>query len=292
MTERVTDWQRQGATQEFRGRSIHTFAREGSGPLVVFLHGFPSSSYDFRFVFERLAGRALLAFDCLGFGLSDKPRDHTYSLAWQADLAEELIIRAAPSDPVVLVAHDMGTSVATELMARALRGEQRVEISAALLFNGSIVLERSSPTPAQKLLRSPIGPLAARLTSKPVFRHQLGSVFSAEHPLSSEEAEDQWALVCHNGGRTLGNKLVHYMDEREQLRDRWHGAFSVWRGRLELLWGMRDPVASTAVLAALRALRPSVATVELPDIGHYPQLEAPDRVVGAIDSLLAGLSRP
>lgn len=190
----------------------------------------------------------------------------------------------------MIVAHNMGTSVATELMARELRGEQRIEIAGALLFNGSILLERASPTPAQRLLRSPIGPLAARLSSKRFFRHQFGSVFSPAHPLSREKADDQWALICHNGGRTLGHRLVHYMDERERLIERWHGAFRDWPGELQLLWGLRDPVATTAVVDGLRELRPLAPGTELPEVGHYPQLEAPERVAGAVETLLADAS--
>jgi pimeloyl-ACP methyl ester carboxylesterase len=288
LTERVMAWARRGRRQEFRGRTIHTVAQGGDEPPIVFLHGFPSSSYDFRFVIERLAGRSLLAFDFLGFGLSDKPRDHVYSLAWQADLTEELVTRAHASDPVVLVAHDMGTSVATELMARQLRGEQRIQVAAALLFNGSILLERASPTPAQKLLRSPLGPLAAQLSSRRVFRQQFGAVFSPAHPLSEAEADDQWALIRAGGGRTLGHKLVHYMNERERLRDRWHGAFRDWPGELRLLWGLRDPVATTAVLDGLRELRLGVSVTELPDVGHYPQLEMPDAVSAAVEDLRRG----
>lgn len=94
----------------------------------------------------------MLAFDFLGFGLSEKPADHTYSLFWQADLVLELLSRFAGERPVFLVAHDMGTSVATELMARELDGEQTA-IVGALLFNGSILLERAKPTLGQKLLR-------------------------------------------------------------------------------------------------------------------------------------------
>lgn len=290
LTNRVATWQQRGERQVFRGHAIHTFAQAGADPLLVFLHGFPSSSYDFRLVTESLAGRALLVFDFLGFGLSDKPRDHVYSLAWQADLAEELIVRTRPGEPVVLVAHDMGTSVATELMARELLREQRIEIAAALLFNGSILLERASPTPAQRLLRSPLGPIAARLSNKRVFRHQFGSVFSSEHPLSEAEADDQWALVCAGRGRTLGHRLVHYMDERERLHERWHGAFRDWPGELRLLWGMRDPVATPAVLYGLGALRPSAPVIELADVGHYPQLEAPARVCEEVDATLRALA--
>src|SRR5207245_2701876 len=82
-----------------------------------------------------------------------------------ADLAEE-IARRAGGGPVFLAAHDMGTSVATELMARALAGELELEIAGALLFNGSILLHRASPTTGQKLLRSPGGALLARLMTR------------------------------------------------------------------------------------------------------------------------------
>ena len=141
-----------------------------------------------------------------------------------------------------------------------------------------MVLEAASPTPAQRALRSPLGLLVARLSSERVFRHQFGSVFSDAHPLSEAEAEDQWSLVCHNGGRTLGHRLISYMDQREEHAERWHGAIRDWPGELSLTWGLRDPVATTAVLAALRGLRPQVPVSELPDLAHYPQLEDPAQI--------------
>jgi pimeloyl-ACP methyl ester carboxylesterase len=108
-------------------------------------------------------------------------------------------------------------------------------------------------------------------------------VFSPSHPLSAEEAADQWSLVAHNGGQRIGHLLVHYMEERERLTDRWHGAFRDWPGPLSLAWGMRDPVATTSVLHGLRALRPDVPVRELPDLGHYPQLECPRQIAAALD---------
>jgi pimeloyl-ACP methyl ester carboxylesterase len=259
----------------------------------VLLHGFPSSSYDWRLLLERppLTEHAVLAFDFLGFGLSDKPREHTYTLAWQADLAEELV-RGGGDGPVFLVAHDMGTSVATELMARDREGEVAIDLRGALLFNGSIILERSHPTVAQRLLRGPFGPVAARLGSERFFRHQFGSVFSPEHPLSDEEAEDQWALITNRGGNRLGHKLIRYMDERVIYADRWHGAIRQWPKPLSFAWGMLDPVATPDVLAGLRELRPEAPTDELPELGHYPQLEDPDRLATALPKALSARVGP
>lgn len=278
LTERVRGWRARGESEEFRSYAIHTFRQEAEGPLLLLLHGFPSSSYDWRLLLEEEVPANALAFDFLGFGLSDKPRGHDYSLFWQADLSEELVRRHGDGRPVFIVAHDMGTSVANELMARDLEGKLEMEIAGILLFNGSMVLEAASPTPAQRALRSRLGPLVARLSSERFFRHQFGSVFTDEHPLSDAEAADQWSLVCHKGGRTLGHRLISYMDQRETHAERWHGAIREWPGELSLAWGLRDPVANVAVLAALRELRPGVAVSELPELGHYPQLEDPRQI--------------
>ena len=287
LTARVEAWRSSGEVDRFRGHSIQVRSLAGRDPLLVFLHGFPSSSYDFRHLLPLLADSASLAFDFLGFGLSDKPRQHRYSLFWQADLVEELTRRRFPEREVFLVAHDMGTSVATELMARSVDGEATLPISGALLFNGSIVLDRAQLTLAQRLLRSRLGRVAAKLSNERVFRQQFGALFSANHPLSDEEAEDQWALICHNGGRTLGHALIHYLGERVTYADRWHGAIRDWPGALSLAWGMRDPVATPDVLAALRELRPGVPVEELAELGHYPQLEQPAAVAAAVGAALA-----
>jgi pimeloyl-ACP methyl ester carboxylesterase len=284
----VHAWSSQGTAAFFRARRIHVFERPGAQPTLLLLHGFPSSSFDWRGLLEVLGDQAVIAFDCLGFGLSEKPRNHDYTLGWQADLAEELVARrGAPQ--VVLVAHDMGTSVATELLARDIRGDTPLDIRGALLFNGSVIVERASLTIGQKLLRSPAGPLFARLTNEPAFRRQFARLFSREHPLSREEAADQYALIDHGGGRRIMAQLTDYLGERIALADRWHGAIRDWPGELHLAWGLQDPVATTNVLDGLLELRPTAPVTRWPDVGHYPAVEVPARVAAAITQLLEAL---
>ena len=286
LTDRVRRWRDSGDFEEVAGRKLFVWRRDGEGPTLLLLHGFPSSSHDWRELLALRPANAALAFDCLGFGLSEKPAGHEYTLAWQADEAEELVRRAG-SPKVFVVAHDMGTSVATELMARDLRGELEIEIDGALLFNGSMLLHLSKPTLGQRLLRSRLGPLAARLTTERSFRAQFARVFSAEQPLSPEEAADQWSLIAHNDGDRIGHLLVNYMAERERFTGRWHGAIRDWPGPLTLTWGLKDPVARVEVLDGLRELRPGVEVLELPELAHYPQIEAPERVAASLDAALA-----
>jgi pimeloyl-ACP methyl ester carboxylesterase len=286
LTPRVIAWRERGRSEEFRGRRLHVFGRGGRGPLLLLLHGFPSSSYDWRLLLEENREHGVLAPDFLGFGLSEKPRDHDYTLHWQADLVEELVRRHGEGGAVFLVGHDMGTSVATELLARDLEGRLEMEVRGVLLFNGSMVQGAASPTVAQRILRSPAGPLLSRLSSERFFRAQFGSVFSPGHPLTDEEAEDQWSLICAGGGRTLAHKTIRYMAERFRHAGRWHGALRDWPGQLHLAWGMLDPVATVNVLEAVRALRPQAPLTELPELGHYPQIEDPARLNSALQRAL------
>ncbi len=287
LTARVESWRERGAIEEVLGRRLYVRRRGGGeGTLLLFLHGFPSSSYDWRPLLElRSPGEATLCFDFLGFGLSEKPRDHTYTLAWQADAAEELVRRSG-AERVFVIGHNMGTSVATELMARDLRGELEMNLTGAMLFNGSMLLHLAKPTFGQNLLRSQLGSVFARLTNERSFRTQFSRVFSPEHPLSDEEAADQWSLLVHNGGQRIAHLTINYMAERERFTERWHGAIRDWPKPLTFAWGMLDPVARVEVLDGLRALRPGVETIELPDAAHYPQIEQPELISAALDAAL------
>ena len=277
-------WLDAGRREKIGARRVFVREQAGEGPPVLLLHGFPSSSYDWREVLARMPGRNVVAFDFLGFGLSDKPRDHRYTLLAAADLTEQVAERFA-SEPVVLVGHDMATSVVTELLARDLDGNLSLRPAAVLLFNGGIVVERATLTVSQKLLRGRFGSLAAHLSTETAFRAQMSRIFSRAHPLSAQEAADQWSLITNGGGNLILDKLTLYLSERLRYAARWHGALRDWPGHLELAWGLQDPVCTKAVLDAVLELRPDAPATLLPELGHYPQLEDPEAVTEIIGRL-------
>jgi pimeloyl-ACP methyl ester carboxylesterase len=283
---RVAEWRDGGTWLTTPAGQVFVRSAPGDGPTILLLHGYPSSSYDYRAVVPHLAGRAWLTLDFLGFGLSDKPRPHRYSLLEQADIVQSVVAESAPG-PVVLIAHDMGTSVTTELLARDLQGHLPFDLQRVVLSNGSVILHRASLRPVQKLLRGPLGPLAARLSSKTRFSREFGRLFSANHPLPADEADAQWALIANNDGHRIAHLLIWYLDERERYAERWHGAVRDWPKPLSFLWALDDPVATTNVLDGLRELRPAADVVELPRVGHYPQVEVPEVFARAALSLLS-----
>ena len=102
--------------------------RMGEGPAVTLLHGFPSSSHDWAKLAPELAEtHALLLPDFLGFGASDKPAAHDYSLHEQADLVEAVWAHERVTSTVI-VAHDYAVSVAQELLARLAEGRLQLDL--------------------------------------------------------------------------------------------------------------------------------------------------------------------
>src|SRR3954453_23626130 len=204
LTARTRAWRQAGTFTEISGRQI--FVRERAGAAgrapLLFLHGYPSSSYDWRHAFDQLDGHRLIVFDFLGYGLSDKPRDHVYSLQAQADIVEA-VAEPFANEPGIVVSHDMGSSVVTELLARDIDGKLSFKLRSALLFNASLVRERASLLWGQKILLRRLGRVAARLTNEFTFRRQFAGIFSKSHPLSPDEAADQWSFLAHGNGHRL-----------------------------------------------------------------------------------------
>ena len=60
----------------------------GEGRPLLLIHGFPTASWDWSRLWQPLinSGRQLIALDMLGFGLSDKPANHTYNMMDQAEV--------------------------------------------------------------------------------------------------------------------------------------------------------------------------------------------------------------
>src|SRR5207302_10155880 len=107
---------------------------------TLLLHGFPTSSYDWHAVAGALEAHIpVVAFDFLGFGLSDKP-DQAYSLFEQADIAEA-VASACGIERAVIVSHDMGDTVAAELLHRFQAGRLGFDVERCILTNGSIVID-------------------------------------------------------------------------------------------------------------------------------------------------------
>ena len=273
LTGRVEAWRATGASERFRDHEIWVRSITGDDPVLLLLHGYPSSSYDFRTLLPRFAESAALTFDFLGFGLSDKPRGFAYSLLWQADLVEELVARHFGGRELFLVAHDMGTSVATELLARDIEGEPASLGRAAVQRQHRARARDADARPAPAASR--LGPLASRLSSERVFRREFGAPVLGRPP--AERRGGRGPVVAdlpqrRPDGRPRADRLPARARRVRRALARRDPRLA---RPLSLAWGLLDPVATTAVLAALRELRPGVPVDELRRARPLPAARGP-----------------
>lgn len=280
-------WRARGRMLETRdGRIFAVELGGGSGTPVLALHGFPTSSWDFAEAAEVLAasGRRIVLFDFLGFGFSDKPHDAGYSLFEQAEIAIA-VARALGVERAHLWAHDMGTSVATELLALRERSLLPFEVASVVLMNGSVHIEMAQPTIGQRLLKSPAGAAFARIARKEIFVAQMRRIF-ARRP-DGAVLDAMWSLLAREDGPLRLPMIIRYMEERVRFRRRWIGALERIDRPVLVAWGAKDPVARMAIGERLARETPGADLVSWDDLGHYPQVEQPARVAATIAEFFA-----
>ncbi|MHA7872372.1 MAG: alpha/beta fold hydrolase [Hyphococcus sp.] len=250
-------------------------------PWLLLVHGFPTSSWDWSAVWPALEETFnLAAMDMLGYGLSDKPAHIRYSILDQADLQEALLERLGVSEAHIL-AHDYGDTVAQELLARHNENGLSFSIKSICFLNGGLFPEQHRPRPLQKLGLTPLGPILGAMLSRARVRKAFDEIFGPDTKASDEEIDGHWALFSENGGRRVFHKLLRYIPERSAQRERWVGALVDAHISMRLINGGADPVSGKHLYEYYLDMVPNADAVLFEDIGHYPQTEAPERVLKA-----------
>lgn len=288
LSDRLHSWAASGRTARVDDTDVW-YATRGRGPWLVCFHGFPTSSWDWHRLLPLLADHyRILVFDFPGYGLSAKPRQRNYSILRQMDTVEALL-KALDITDFDLLSHDMGDTVACELLYRLEHNETALRPRSLTMLNGGIYPQLHQPLLTQKLLRIPLlGGLTARFGSWRVFRHQYPKIYADPASFSEQHYREQWALMLNNEGRKTLAKVACYMRERMRYRDRWQGPLHRLKVPAKLIWGECDPVAVHGIARKLKQKNKRIQLVMLEGIGHYPQLESPGKVA---EELRAFLSR-
>jgi pimeloyl-ACP methyl ester carboxylesterase len=246
---------------------------------IVFIHGFPSASWDWHYQWKFLAREyRLLCADMLGFGLSAKPKGYRYSLIEQADIYEALLAEKGVKNYHIL-AHDYGDSVAQELLYRqSIRvntDEQiRAQLKSVCFLNGGIFAAHHRPLFTQRLLKSRLGPLIVKVMSKKSLRASFAKIFGKQSQAQKIHIDTIWKLLRHNDGHLAIPDILRYIDERSDWGEKWVEAMITAEVPLYFINGIQDPISGRHMLDHYIDVIPNAKTSIL-DVGHYPQLEAP-----------------
>ncbi|MEV8367174.1 alpha/beta fold hydrolase [Streptomyces niveus] len=263
-------------------------------PVLVLLHGFPTSSFMFRHLIPELADRYhVIAPDHLGFGLSDAPPvgDFDYSFDALADLTAQLLAGLGVTRYAIYV-QDYGAPVGWRL---ALKDPDA--ITAIITQNGNgyeagLVESFWGAARAYWREQNPdtIAAIRAAFSLEMIKWQYLHGV-----PDPSLVSPDTWhhdhALVSRPGNDRVQLKLLLDYATNLPLYPRLHAYLRDRRPPLLAVWGKNDEIFGPAGAEAFVADLPD-AQVHLVDGGHFLLESALDEVAGLIRGFLAKADLP
>ncbi len=270
------DWKNKGEFITVFNRKIFVIDEGNSEETLVILHGYPTSSYDYYKVLPELSKKyRVIIYDHLGFGFSDKPLDYSYSLIEQADVALQLWKQLGLTK-VTLLAHDYGTSVCTEILARHNKQQTDLQIDKLILSNGSAHIELSKLLLIQKLLKNKFtGKHIAKLTNFFIFKRNMKNTYFDKTKISDEELKEMWAMLENKGGRKIIHLLSNYINERFYFWHRWIGALKETQIPTKIIWAKNDPIAIPIIAETLHSEIKNCELIWMENCGHFLMLENP-----------------
>lgn len=265
------------------------YVDEGSGPPILFVHGTPSWSFEWRASITALAlDHRCIAPDHLGFGLSDKPLDADLTPAGHAERLRRLV-HALDLRDLTLVVHDFGGPIGLPL---ALDEPERIR---SLVIVNSWMWPLSDEPNVRRLSRfvaSPLGrflylwlnaspryllpaTFADRRTLTPAIHRAYLGPFARRH-----DRKAPWVLGCELAGSD------------PTYAGLWERRAALAGIPTTLVWGLADPAFGAAYLERWREALPHAEVVALEGVGHFPQEEAPPALTDAIRAAADSTARP
>jgi haloalkane dehalogenase len=261
--------------------SIH-YRELGSGPAVLLLHGWPTSSYLWRNVIPRIAERnRVIAPDLPGFGGSSKPPDASYSFPMHGQAIDDLLA-ALDVQRVSLAVHDLGGPIGVWW---AIRNRERVDRLAVL---NTLLYVRPSMAVVAFVVGARLPGIRELLTSDRGIDFALRLGIAKRERLTDEVREAYRAPFQTKDARRALAKAGYGLSPK--------GLREIERALPELKWpvrvvyGERDRILPDVARTMRKVKRdiPHAEVTALPDCGHFLQEDDPERVAALLAEFFAG----
>ena len=251
---------------------------EGSGPPLLFLHGYADSADTWRLLFDRLRkqGRAAVALDMPGFGTATRLVRDEPILPQLDDFAAAAVTYVSDEHggDVVVAGNSLGGTV-------ALRAAERVKekvagivpIAPAGLDMPTWFTAIQGAPLVRAMLRSPV-PVPERTLKRAVGSTYRVLAFAS--PRKADEAVVN-AFTQHFGSQ---RDVVRLLGTGRSLLPELKAPFNfrAIECPVLLVWGERDRMVASSGAERVLASLPDTTVELLPRCGHCPQIEEPDRL--------------
>ena len=252
-----------------RAGKMH-YIDEGTGETIVMVHGTPTWSFLYRKIIRRLSQKyRCIAPDHLGFGLSDKPDNFTYTPEEHARNLEQFITDLGLKD-ITLVVHDFGGPIGLSYALRHPENVRRVVIMNTFMWSlsGDAHFRQAS-----KILGGTIGQLLYKhLNFSP--RVMLKMSYYDKSKLTKKIHEQYLNPFPTPQSRTSTAVLAKELIGSSAWFDfLWQRRTAIAGIPTLLLWGMNDTAFRPTELAKFESFLTNSTTMKIPNCGHFVQEE-------------------
>jgi pimeloyl-ACP methyl ester carboxylesterase len=208
--------------------------------------------------------------------------DNEYGIEnYVSDLS--MVIDHLGIDSFVLVGHSMGGRISVRY---TMGNPERVNGLILLSASGAPREEEGSPPMALRLMRNPIGRfLIKRIWSRNMARKTLEDMVFDESSITDEEIDRMWDLSTYPGN--MDAMFREFADSWEDFNPTEIGGITT---NTLLIWGEEDSICPKSMGSWYDSQLPNSTMVVLPDIGHNPHFECPNRCLDEISSWMGTLS--
>lgn len=265
------------------GGQLH-YIDEGQGEVLLFVHGTPSWSFEFRNVIKHLSKKyRCIALDHIGFGLSDKPAGYDYSIQNHTATLLKLITHLQLNQFSMLV-HDFGG-----IIGLAAAEQIPDKISKIIILNTWCRSIQDEPEykKMKGILGSPLMPFLYRYFNFSA-KYILPAAFGERSRLTPE-VHQQYLKPFGNASERNGTVAF----AKSLLRDQQYyesigKMLSVLKNKpVLIIWGMKDAFITEKHLLWMQEQFPTAEVVKYEDAGHFV-LEEKSVVAGPVIEAFLG----
>jgi pimeloyl-ACP methyl ester carboxylesterase len=249
---------------------------EGSGAIILFVHGTPEWSFAYRDLVKGLSETyRCIAIDHLGFGLSDKPVDADYTTKKHASRLETFIEQLQLQN-INIVANDFGGSIALSYAIGHPGNVNRV-----CLFNTwmwSLARDRHYSW-AARLMRTWIGKLLYRQFNFPVtviMPRAYGNRSKLTKEIHRHYKEPLSEPAYRNGAYAFAKEMLDASGWWDGL---WANIYKIKDKPFLIFWGMKDRFILPKELDRWANALTDVRVIRFAQAGHFVQEEEPGKMI-------------
>ena len=254
------------------------YVRMGSGPVVLLLHGLGCDHTTWAPVMESLARtHTVIAPDLLGHGASDKPRAD-YSVGGYANGMRDLLT-VLGVDTATVVGHSFGGGVAMQFAYQYPERTERL----VLVGSGGLGPDVS---PAIRAITTPGFHQLMGVLSAPGLRHVATATMRLLARSRMSQARDLGEVAdiydSFKDPRTraaIRHVVRAVVDWRGQIVTMSDRAYLTEAMPMCVIWGADDMVIPVSHASNASALAPSARIEIVPNAGHFPHRDHPERFV-------------